>query len=195
MRIGVELPFNEVALVRLLKWLRDTNVDQLREGPTLPLLYESGAYYVREERETWRTVLPLLARGKEDCDSLAAYRAAELIARGGAALRPGDPGYEESRGFTGRIHAEVVMTTRGPVNRAALYHCICRFRLGSGSWQVDDPSARLGMNGSLDPTIAARWNKALGPTRTQEIIHAFSADQTVVALPQSPLSGADWYLP
>jgi hypothetical protein len=145
MNITVALAFSEVDAVSLLNWLARTNCRILRENPALPGLYLSGVVYKRETEETWSDYVNLLAQGWEDCDSLAAARAGELLARGWKALQPGDGGYAEAtRRKLASIPAEVFLRTRSRPDQPGLYHCLVRYRLGR-SWHYDDPSARLGM--------------------------------------------------
>jgi hypothetical protein len=145
MNITVALAFSEVDAVSLLNWLARTNSRILRENPALPGLYPSGVVYKRETEETWSDYVNLLAQGWEDCDSLAAARAGELLARGWKALQPGDGGYAEAkRRKLASIPAEVFLRTRSKPDQPGLYHCLVRYRLGR-MWHYDDPSARLGM--------------------------------------------------
>ena len=145
MNITVALAFSEIDAVSLLNWLARVNRRILRENPELPGLYQSGVVYKRETEETWSDYLNLLAQGWEDCDSLAAARAGELLARGWRALRRGDGGYDEARRRRLRsIPAEVFLRTRTKPDVPGLYHCLVRYRVGA-RWHLDDPSARLGM--------------------------------------------------
>ncbi len=145
MNITVALAFSEIDAVSLLNWLARVNRRILLENPGLPGLYQSGVVYKRETEETWSDYINLLAQGWEDCDSLAAARAGELLARGWRALRPGDAGYGEARARKpNHIVAEVFLRTRTPIGQPGLYHCLVRYRVG-GRWLLDDPSARLGM--------------------------------------------------
>ncbi|MBK7759539.1 MAG: hypothetical protein IPI35_24710 [Deltaproteobacteria bacterium] len=108
-------------------------------------MYQSGVVYKRETTETWSDYINLLAQGWEDCDSLAAARAGELLARGARALSSGDGGYKEAKRLKlRRIRAEVFLRTRSRPDEPGLYHCLVRYRVG-GRWYFDDPSARLGM--------------------------------------------------
>lgn len=157
MNIVVQTDFNEHRLLRLLKWLAEVNAELLLADSTLPLLYDSPLIYQRERGERWVDVTHALAKGHEDCDSLAAYRAGELMARGADALFPGEPGYRTARrlGLTA-IPAECMLTTDVPEGQSGLYHCITRYRIGR-RWYQDDPSERLGMNGGrFDPAVLGR---------------------------------------
>src|SRR5690606_425683 len=141
----------------------EENAILLRAQPDLPLLYDSGVVYRRESDETWCDFLNMLAQGHEDCDGLSAARAGELMARGAAALRPGDEGYAlAARARPATLRAEVMLTTRTEPTTPGLYHCIVRYRVGD-RWFRDDPSARLGMNGGrIDPLVKQRWAARAG---------------------------------
>ena len=168
MKIAVKLAFDEKGAVRLLNWLAEENAIILRARPDLPLLYDSGVVYRRESDETWCDYINMLAQGYEDCDGLAAARAGELLARGYKALQPGESGFEDARRLRpGSIRAEVLLRTRTQEGEPGLYHCIVRYQLGK-RWYRDDPSARLGMKGSIPPEIRTRWADAVAgqPWRT-----------------------------
>ena len=154
--IRLHLSAGEQQSVRLLNWLAWWNAGVLRSLPQLPLLYQSGAFYQREAEETWSDVFNLYLQGWEDCDALAAARAGELQARGYKALAADEPGAAEARAQRlDRIDADVVLRTRN----SQLYHCICRYRIGSHTY-YDDPSARLGMFGA--PMTSAEVQDYLG---------------------------------
>ena len=162
MKIAVKLAFDEMGAVRLLNWLAQENAIILRARPDLPLLYDSGVIYQREEDETWSDYINLLAEGHEDCDALASARAGELIARGWKALAPGDEGYElAAKQKPATIAAEVMLRTRTRPDQPGLYHCIVRYPIG-GQWFRDDPSAKLGMYGTIAPAIWKRQLAARG---------------------------------
>ena len=164
MKITVKLAFDEGAAVRLLNWLAKENAGLLRSRPDLPLLYDSGVIYRREADETWCDFINMLAAGQEDCDGLAAARAGELIARGWKALSEGEPGFiDAQKRRPTSIQAEVLLTTRSSPDEPGLYHCIVRYRVGT-QWFRDDPSARLGMNGTISPEQKARWARSIGKT-------------------------------
>lgn len=153
MDITVGVTFDEPEAVSLLNWMARHNARQLRQNPTLPLLYESGVVYEREEIETWLDFTNMLIQGHEDCDGLAAARAGELLARGWRALSPGEGGYARARELRPEsIRAEVVLCTRVLQGEHGLYHCIVRYEL-DGRVYWDDPSARLGM---LDERLTAQ---------------------------------------
>jgi hypothetical protein len=160
MRIGIELAFDEWGALRLLNWLANENAILLRSMPELPLLYDSGVVYRREKDETWCDFLNLIWQGHEDCDGLAAARAGELKAKGWKALRPGELGYREAQRLRPEsIDAEVFLRTRAPQGRTGLYHCLVHYSIG-GAWFQDDPSARLGMYGSIPTATRQRWQLA-----------------------------------
>ena len=145
MNITVALAFSEQDAVSLLNWLARVNARILAENPGLPGLYQSGVVYKRETDETWSDYINLLAQGWEDCDSLAAARAGELLARGYRALGKADGGYREAHHLKLRhLQSEVFLRTRARPGEPGLYHCLVRYRVG-GRWYLDDPSARLGM--------------------------------------------------
>lgn len=163
MKITLLTHFNEDGALRLLNWLAGENARTLRQRPDLPLLYDSGVVYRREDDELWRDINHVFASGSEDCDSLAAARAGELIARGWRALTPGEGGFEQARrARLESIPAQVFLRTRSPRERPGLYHCLVRYQVDSQEYR-DDPSARLGMNGVISDTQRQRWVKALGP--------------------------------
>jgi hypothetical protein len=156
MRIILNIKFAETYAVELLNGLAAHNALALlalaKQGTLLPLLYDSGVVYEREEEELWSDYPSLLDQGHEDCDALAAARAGELIAWGWEALRPGEGGYREARRSRPEsIDAEVILRTRRqPGERGGLYHCIVEYRVGDTIYR-DDPSARLGMLGRRPP--------------------------------------------
>lgn len=160
MDILVRVAMGEQESLELLKAMARINARLLVGNPSLPLLYDSGVVYRLEDVETWSDVIRTLAEGHEDCDSLATWRAGELLARGWEALRPGDPGWELA--FDRKlesIEAEPVLRTRAPVGESGLYHVVTAYLI-DGVTFYDDPSARLGMRRNLiDPTILQRWNE------------------------------------
>jgi hypothetical protein len=167
MDFSVRLAFTEMGSLRLLNWLAGENalliraMDEraLREGENaLPPLYESGIRYEREDEEIWSDFLNMIIDGHEDCDALAAGRAGELMARGWRVMYPydprdpvrfpGDEGYDEAMYYQPEsIPAEVMLRTNAELGRPGLYHCIVRYWINGREYR-DDPSARLGMNGT-----------------------------------------------
>lgn len=155
---------NEQTIVEFLNTLARHNVAVLMGvgGHLLPLLYESGVIYRREAVELFSDYPSLLRAGHEDCDALAAARAAELVVRGWRALNPGCAGYREAQRLRpASIPAVVHVTTRsGEGEGKKTYHCIVRYQIG-GKWYRDDPSLRLGMaNGKIDAAVLALWRKS-----------------------------------
>lgn len=143
--IEMRLTKAEEGLVELLNYVARHNARLLVERPDLPLLYESGVVYEREEREVWCDFLAMLEQGHEDCDGLSAARAGELMAWGWEAMTPEDGGWELAQVLRpARIPAWVFLRTRGAKGQPNLYHCIVLYRVGNTYW-LDDPSARLGM--------------------------------------------------
>lgn len=168
MRIAVDLTFDEQGAVSLLQWLARWNERIFRSRPELPLLYDAGIVYRRETVEVWSDAVGVLTQGHEDCDALAAYRAGELRAHGWRAMRPGDGGYPLARVLQPRsIDADVILQTRVKPGTIGTYHCVVRYVLHGAppnrlpATFTDDPSARLGMRGTIDPLILTRW-KASG---------------------------------
>lgn len=146
MQIMMNLAFSEQSALRLLNWLALENRIIIEANPQLPLLYDSHIRYGLEKNgEIWSDYIQTLLKGEEDCDSLAAIRAGELMARGWTAMRPGDEGYVLAQSLRpGHIPAEVMITTWDN-KRGGSYHCITRYKI-SGHWFRDDPSERLGMS-------------------------------------------------
>lgn len=153
MDIIVRLRFDERGALRLLNWLAWENAVILTQRPDVPRLYDTSVRYQRERKETWSDCLETLAAGWEDCDSLAAWRAGELMARGQRAMLPFDPGYEAASGLE-NIAADCIIKTRSPAP-GGQYHCVTRYWIGKREY-YDDPSARLGMNGRWDSNIVRR---------------------------------------
>lgn len=149
---------NEQTAVEFLNVLARHNVAVMREAQgRLPLLYWSGVVYNREPFELWSDYPTLLEAGHEDCDALAAARAAELVVHGWRALTPGCAGYAEAKRLRPTSIAAVVHITTWDNPGRRLYHCIVRYRIGE-QWYRDDPSLRLGMrDGLIDRTILALW--------------------------------------
>lgn len=165
MDIIVRLAFDERGSLRLLNWLAYENAIILTQRPELPLLYDSHVFYETETTETWSDCLSTLNAGVEDCDSLSAWRAGELMARGHRALHPWSDGYRYAQAHRpAHIAADCVLKTRSSTDRpGGLYHCITRYFLGSHTY-YDDPSARLGMNSGWDPRVVAH-RRRLGTWR------------------------------
>jgi hypothetical protein len=168
-KIAVKLAFDEMGALRLLNWLAQENAVILRARPDLPLLYDSGVVYQREQDETWSDYINLLAEGHEDCDALAAARAGELVARGWKAMSSDDEGWELAAKLKpATIPAEVMLRTRARPDEPGLYHCIVRYPI-DGKWFRDDPSARLGMYGTIARSV---WRRRLVTARALNEVQA-----------------------
>lgn len=104
------------------------NAGQMRRaharGKPLPPLYGGSIRYVQEKpgKEHWKTAREVAQSGRGDCEDLGAYYVAQSIVDLNL----------QARGFATRVND-------------ALIHI--RVRLPDG--QIIDPSARLGMKGSL----------------------------------------------
>lgn len=157
MNIKIQMQFREGSVLLLLSALALHNKELLLKDPSLPLLYDSCVVYKREEDETFSDYLAMLKQGWEDCDSLAAARAGELMARGHLALRAGEAGYREAARLKLKsIPAQVMLTTRTREGEAGLFHVITRYWVGAKEYR-DDPSARLGMvERRVDPNIVRK---------------------------------------
>lgn len=150
MKIVLDIRGNARSWLILLESLVEINVAILEDEPDFPALYGSGVRYRREVEERWVDCAGVLRDLVEDCDSLSAWRAAELRVRGWRALLPGQPGYREAKRLRLQsIDAQVFL--RRPKNDS-LYHALVVYRVGRELYE-DDPSARLGMLGSIDPNV------------------------------------------
>lgn len=159
MDITVELAFDEGGALRLLNWLAHEDKRIYRMRPDLPGLYASGVRYhpdqdgSGEAKERFADVLNMYLKGHEDCDSLAAARAGELMARGWRALDPsrGDYGAKTARRLRlNSVPAKVILRTRVDPGQSGMYHCLVKYRVLNRVF-YDDPSIRLGMrtNGAI----------------------------------------------
>ena len=129
--------------------LYSANCDQLRAFPGLPMLYESGVIYQREEegQEDWQDIRSTLEYGYGDCEDLACWRAAELRVKGiGGRKINAHPFLRYRRIMPGRLMYHVMV--EWPKEQA-------RFGRSRGvhllAWKgkvLEDPSAALGMRGS-----------------------------------------------
>lgn len=150
MRATIEMRQDPASWVAVFNAIAHDNESLVRDGQ-VPLLYGSGVRYRREDLEWWINALIVLLQGHGDCEDLAAWRAGELRALGWRALLPSMDGYATARArHLNSIEAEVVLTREGD----RLYHAITRYRVGT-TWYYDDPSARLGMLGNIDPEVLA----------------------------------------
>lgn len=104
----------------VLAGLVEANYQEMKLRP-LPALYASGVRYARESgREQWQTAEETYQLKRGDCEDLAAWRAAELR-------------------IMGEMRARAVCYAPRP----GLIHCVVRRADG----RIEDPSAKLGMNG------------------------------------------------
>lgn len=150
MNIVMDIKGNPRAWLELLEALVRINEGILQDEPDFPALYGSGVRYQREIEERFVDVAGVLRDGIEDCDSLSAWRCAEFRVRGWKALLPSHPGYREAKRMRLRsIRAQVFL--RRPKNDN-LYHALVVYRVGTEIYE-DDPSARLGMLGTIDPEV------------------------------------------
>jgi len=109
------------AIEHVLEGLTRCCEDEMRAQPDLPLLYQSGIRYQREDDgvNRWQTYVESLARKIADCEDLAAARCAELR------VRFGEP----------RARCTVKFV------RAGLWHV----RVLRANGVIEDPSRVLGM--------------------------------------------------
>ena len=126
---GADSEHGMVVLKTLLRALTQINEDWLRRIPDLPLLYQSGVRYQREEKgkEEWTDCVETYERGWGDCEDLVCWRVAELRVRYG--IREARPD------FTLRL---LPSENGGPPRR--VFHIIVR--IGPDR---EDPSLKLGM--------------------------------------------------
>lgn len=103
-----------------LSGLQALDEEILMEGLAPMSVYDSGARYKTEPRETWRHAIDVANEGWGDCEDLAAYRAAGLRVSGE------DP------------EARIVTYKTGPKR----YHAVVERAGGI----IEDPSANLGMH-------------------------------------------------
>lgn len=120
-RIGVLLPARKPYLLVMLDALVRVNLLQLKQRPGLPGLYSGRVRYKREARgkETWKTLVEILASGSGDCEDLAAARVAEL----------------RNQGVNARIDVKRVSPR------------LLHIRVRHPDGKIEDPSAKLGMTG------------------------------------------------
>ena len=122
-RSEAERAASERVMRVLLRALAAANVEYLRDHPSTPALYQAGVRYQAERvpREDWKGIAQTLEDGFGDCEDLACWRVAELVARE-------------------RVAAEPVFRYR-QVGRLSVYHILVRYPDG----RIEDPSAALGM--------------------------------------------------
>jgi hypothetical protein len=121
---------SQKAMLWMLEGLCRTNQDiiraQAKEGRPVPLLYESGIAYKRENgTENWQDIYRNLELMSGDCEDLACHRVAELREN---FRRQASPYVTWRRGPDGAFH----------------YHCLVLGK-GPGGWRIEDPSRKLGM--------------------------------------------------
>jgi hypothetical protein len=138
------------AVNRALRLLVAQDVEYLRRHPGTPDLYRSGVRYQMEPlgREEWLTIPDVLARGVGDCEDLAAWRAAELRAKG----------YGDAFAFG----VEAGVLTHPTAGRVAVVHVLVSRDGSCDPSQVEDPSAELGM----PPIPGADWTRAISAACT-----------------------------
>lgn len=129
-RLGLERYLR--VLTSALETLAAAGAAELARYPEIPMLYESGCRYRREDRdrsgarlEDWRSPLAVCEAGAGDCEDLAAYRVAELRER------LGEPG----------AHFDVL--SQEP--REGRNHWLFHIRLRRANGRLEDPSKHLGM--------------------------------------------------
>jgi hypothetical protein len=94
-----------------------------------PPLYESGVVYACQgEQDDWKDLVRCLDTGNASCNSLVAWRVAELLENG-----------VDAGPF---IKTEVLMTPQGPFDQ---FHVVCWV---GDRQSFEDPSALLGMPSS-----------------------------------------------
>lgn len=131
LRVQYELssPVERETLLVLLEALVRLNVQWLRRQPRrIPSVYQTGIRYAVQPNapERFLTIPALLGRMRADCDQLAAWRVAELIAAG-------EP-------------ATIDVRRMGP----RMWHVFVRRASGA----IEDVSARLGMGVPREMVVA-----------------------------------------
>jgi hypothetical protein len=109
------------------------NTQQIKRE-RLPKLYESGVRYGPENGDLWLDAIGIIRRGVDDCEGLAAYRAAELVNEGhvaGVWTRLVPTGQSRDMGGSG--------------NGGRLFHAVTGVFEPDGRFYVDDPSVACGM--------------------------------------------------
>jgi hypothetical protein len=116
-----ERAYSEFVLSRFLAALTTANFVYLKHT-TAPALYSASVCYRAERfpREEWKGIAAVVADGFGDCEDLATYRSAELLAHSAGA----HPTFRWRR-----------------LGRLSVYHIVVRHADGS----IEDPSLLLGM--------------------------------------------------
>lgn len=162
MRLEMEILEPIVENLQLpLEALVSENARWLRGNPGAPWLYSSGVRYQMEGAhphipgrpdERFEPIPRVIELGEGDCEDLAAWRAAELRVRG---FSPEDPRlFPRARAFAVRS-GRTVIEGLGPVN---LIHILVSRDGSCELSQIEDPSARLGM----EPLTPEQLRAAVG---------------------------------
>ena len=117
-----------------------------KKGRPIPLLHQSGVRYVAEKRgvEDWRDCLEALRLGNEDCEGLAAWRAAELRVRYGIDARARFKFWQNPQTLEQRYHCVVIYG----VPTGGVRWVPQNAKLQPDGRHEEDPSKDLGMVGS-----------------------------------------------
>lgn len=140
-RVGGNEKASRIMPIRVLETFFEAfvrvNVAFLIANKTTPLLYQSGVRYARDPEtyvdgrkveELWLDAATILKRGKDDCEGLACFLAAEMRVRAPNSVRP----Y--------RVPAACVRLKR--TRHAGLLHAVV---WDPASRTIFDPSKKLGM--------------------------------------------------
>lgn len=102
----------------------------------LPKLYDSGVRYkVEGSPELWWDAEEILRNGFDDCEGLAAYRAADLMVEG----------FPSAEVYC-RLIQMPSKEMGGSGSGGRLFHAVTRVRdPKTGNWVVDDPSVHVGL--------------------------------------------------
>lgn len=126
-RDDADVPRSRKALLWLMQSLIQVNLGYIREYAPPPLYQTRVVYRPEKGTERWRDIPTVLKAGYGDCEDLACWRCAELLAIGVKAAP-----YLKWRKEQGRFH---------------IYHAVVKLPDGL----IEDPSRSLGMRGH--PTI------------------------------------------
>jgi len=124
------------ALNHFLLALFSIDKDYLRAFPQTPRLYDAGVCYKAEPlgQERWCDIPNVIKRRQGDCEDLACWRAAEIVAGGGVA-RPI---------FKLRVFGQF-----------RVYHILVQH----GDGLIEDPSYVLGMSPAFNLQSPAQWRE------------------------------------